>query len=163
MYLQTLHLGLSLQYFHISTLKCKHGWLIKIKCVGFLNKTCIGHSVCSQQLNPKEDKSRYQGLGHFWDRLDHAFVWRIVDFGTLDFEVLSLMGHDRNMSDMVLEEPRCLHLNPKASKKRVSLLHWAELEHKTLKLAYTVTHSLIVPLPMDQEYFNLHMTPFFCL
>lgn len=48
------------------------------------------------------------------------------------------MGHDINMADMVLEEPRFLHLDPKASKKRVSLPHWAELELKAPKLAYFV-------------------------
>jgi hypothetical protein len=30
---------------------------------------------------------------------------------------------------MMLEEPRILHLNLQAAKRRVSLLHWVELEH----------------------------------
>jgi hypothetical protein len=26
------------------------------------------------------------GIGYCWDRPDHVFVWRNVDFGTLDLE-----------------------------------------------------------------------------
>jgi hypothetical protein len=42
--------------------------------------------------------------------------------------------------DMELEEPRILHLDPKAARKRLS--HWAWLDHiyKTPKLASIMTH-----------------------
>jgi hypothetical protein len=51
-------------------------------------------------------------------------------------------------ADLLLEEPRVPHLDPKVVKKRLSyrqlesLPHWAELGHKTSKPTPTGTHFL---------------------
>ena len=44
--------------------------------------------------NPNQDKSWYHRLGHCCDRSDRVFVWRNVDFGTLDLESLGCFKWD---------------------------------------------------------------------
>ena len=51
--------------------------------------------------------------------------------------------HGSIQADMVLEkEVKALHLDPKAARGNLSILHWAELEQKPSKLAYTGIHVL---------------------
>ena len=73
-------------------------------------------------------------------------------------------------ADLVLEEPRVLHVDPKAARRRLCITV-ARCEHiydiskpwfysNTLPL--TRPHLLIVPLPMGQTYSN-HHTPLWAL
>jgi hypothetical protein len=60
---------------------------------------------------------------------------------------------------MMLEEPRVLHLDPKAAEGDSEISHWAELEHKTKPLNDTFPptrpHLLIVPLAVSQAFKHL--------
>jgi hypothetical protein len=66
-------------------------------------------------------------------------------------------------ANMMLEELRVLHLDPKTIRRRLSLLYWLEFELRTLKditlsdiFPLTRTRLLIVPLFMGQAYSNHH-------
>jgi hypothetical protein len=57
-------------------------------------------------------------------------------------------------ADMVLQEPRVLHLDLKAARRRQALLHLAELEQEEpSKPSYTVTHFF----QQGHAYFNKAM------
>ena len=50
--------------------------------------------------------------------------------------------HGVVQADMGLKEPKVLLLDLKVARRRLSLPHWAELEHRTSKPTLTVTHFL---------------------
>ena len=66
--------------------------------------------------------------------------WLTVFIGSVHYHYGE--KHGSIQTDMKLEEPRVLHLDLKAARRRLFLLYWAELEHRTSKPIPIVTHFL---------------------
>ena len=72
-------------------------------------KGSLVYGFCLQLWNPSSDRICSQGLCYCCDSPDHVFVWKNVDFGTLDLKSSGMLkwgltGYlSRNMKDFVTE------------------------------------------------------------